>query len=56
MDARVEPAAAEVVCREILDTDDPVLPAARFIYETTLDEDERIPWEWLARTPERRMA
>jgi hypothetical protein len=42
------------VCREILDLDDPVLPAARGLYETTLDEDERIPWEWLARTPERR--
>jgi GNAT superfamily N-acetyltransferase len=44
----------EIVCREILDLDDSILPAARAIYETTLDEDERIPWEWLARTPERR--
>lgn len=48
------PEITEVVCREILDLDDPVLPIARTIYETTLDEDERIPWEWLARTPERR--
>jgi GNAT superfamily N-acetyltransferase len=54
MNTPAEPATAEVVCREILDLDDPVLPAARAIYESTLDEDERIPWEWLARTPERR--
>ena len=27
------------------------LPA---LYESILDEDERIPWEWLARTPDRR--
>src|SRR5690349_7683693 len=54
MDMRTEPAVAEIVCREILDPDDPVLPLARVIYETTLDEDERIPWEWLAHTPERR--
>ena len=54
MDIRLGPATAEVVCREVLNDDDPVLPAARVIYETTLDEDERIPWEWLARTPERR--
>ena len=52
MDMPAEPATAEVVCREILDLDDPVLPAARAIYESTLDEDERIPWEWFARTPE----
>lgn len=43
-----------LVCREILDSDDPVLPGARYLYETTLDADERIPWEWLARTPDRR--
>ena len=54
MDTRTDPAVAEIVCREILDPDDPVLPLARVIYETTLDEDERIPWEWLAHTPERR--
>ena len=56
MDMNGEPATNEIVCREILDNDDPVLPAARVIYEATLDEDERIPWEWLARTPERRRA
>lgn len=44
----------DTVCREILDVRDPVLPAARALYESTLDEAERIPWEWLARTPERR--
>lgn len=54
MDPQVLPGSGEIVCREILDLDDPVLPAARVLYETTLDEDERIPWEWLARTPERR--
>jgi GNAT superfamily N-acetyltransferase len=53
MDTSEKP-GTEIVCREILDLDDPVLPAAQTLYETTLDEDERIPWEWLARTPERR--
>lgn len=55
MDPRPDPAST-IACREILDPADPVLPAARQIYETTLDEDERIPWGWLARTPERRLA
>jgi GNAT superfamily N-acetyltransferase len=45
---------AEIVCRDILDPDDPVLPRARALYESVLEEEERIPWEWLARTPERR--
>jgi GNAT superfamily N-acetyltransferase len=54
MDSTSELTTGEIVCREIVDLDDPVLPAARAIYETTLDEDERIPWEWLARTSERR--
>jgi GNAT superfamily N-acetyltransferase len=54
MDSPSESKTGEIVCREIVDLDDPVLPAARAIYESTLDEDERIPWEWLARTPERR--
>jgi len=53
MSLSAEPAAGGIVCREILDLEDPVLPAARLIYESTLDEDERIPWQWLARTPER---
>jgi GNAT superfamily N-acetyltransferase len=47
-------AASEIVCREIVDADDPVLPAARALYESVLEEAERIPWEWLARTPARR--
>src|SRR5688500_15265433 len=37
-----------------MDADDPILPAVRSLYESVLDEAERIPWEWLARTPERR--
>ena len=53
MSLRSDPTTA-VVCREILEHGDPILPAARLLYETTLDEDARIPWEWLARTPERR--
>jgi GNAT superfamily N-acetyltransferase len=44
----------DVVCREIDDPADAILPSARSLYETVLDEAERIPWEWLARTPERR--
>jgi GNAT superfamily N-acetyltransferase len=52
----VHPPATETVCREILDVNDPILPAVQALYESTLDEEERIPWGWLARTPERRMA
>jgi GNAT superfamily N-acetyltransferase len=48
------PATDTVLCREILEADDPVLPAARALYESTLEEAERIPWEWLDRTPARR--
>ncbi|HEX3147089.1 MAG TPA: GNAT family N-acetyltransferase [Gemmataceae bacterium] len=48
-----DPTITAFACRELLDSDDPALPAACVLYETTLDEDERIPWEWLARTPER---
>ncbi len=44
----------EIVCREIDDPADPVLQSARSLYESVLDEAERISWEWLARTPERR--
>ena len=40
--------------RDLTDPHDPALGPARRLYETTLDEDERIPWEWLARTPQRR--
>jgi GNAT superfamily N-acetyltransferase len=40
--------------RDLTHPRDPALGPARRIYETTLDEDERIPWEWLARTPQRR--
>lgn len=44
----------DVVFREVLDPSDPILPSAQSLYESVLDEAERIPWEWLARTPERR--
>jgi hypothetical protein len=56
MSTHVSPTTIPIVCREILDRADPILPAARRLYESTLDVDERIPWEWLARTPERRAA
>lgn len=49
-------ASRDIVCREIDDPADPVLPSARALYESVLDESERIPWEWLARTPDRRRA
>src|SRR5262245_57408606 len=39
--------------RDLVDPDDPILPAARALYESVLEENERIPWEWLARTPDR---
>src|SRR5688572_25579963 len=51
---RVPPALDGAVCREVMDADDPVLLPTRALYESILDEAERIPWEWLARTPERR--
>jgi GNAT superfamily N-acetyltransferase len=54
MEMPANPKAVEFVCREILDPNDPVLPAARALYESTLDEAERIPWHWLASTPQRR--
>ena len=44
---------AEIVCRDIRNPDDPILPAAQRLYESVLEEEERIPWQWLARTPER---
>jgi GNAT superfamily N-acetyltransferase len=56
MDSASLPVAGEILCREIDDPSDPVLPSARALYESVLDESERIPWEWLARTPERRRA
>ena len=46
----------DTVCWELFDAADPLLDAARALYESTLEEAERIPWEWLARTPERRKA
>ncbi len=34
-------------CREIKSPNDPILPAIRTLYETTLDRAERIPWTWI---------
>jgi GNAT superfamily N-acetyltransferase len=56
MASQLQSLPAETVCREILDVNDPILPPVQALYEATLDEEERIPWEWLARTPERRLA
>jgi GNAT superfamily N-acetyltransferase len=36
-------------CWELLNPADPLLAAVRRLYETALDEDERVPWEWLER-------
>jgi GNAT superfamily N-acetyltransferase len=36
-----------IYCWELLDPADRLLPAVRGLYETALDEDERVPWEWL---------
>lgn len=46
--------ADPIIYRDLTDPADPALGPARALYEATLDEDERIPWEWLARTPQRR--
>ena len=34
---------------ELLNTSDPLLPAVRGLYESALESDERVPWEWLER-------
>ncbi|MCU0704090.1 MAG: GNAT family N-acetyltransferase [Fimbriiglobus sp.] len=36
-------------CWELVDAADPLLPEVRNLYEAALDEDERVPWEWLER-------
>lgn len=36
-------------CWEILHSADSLLPAVRELYETALEHDERVPWEWLER-------
>ncbi len=38
-----------IYCWELIDPADALLPAVRELYETALDEDERVPWEWLER-------
>ena len=43
-----------VVCREIVRNDDLALDPTCVLYEATQADDERIPWEWIGRTPERR--
>ena len=42
--------AAATICREVLDAHDARLTATRGIYETTLSDEERIPWEWIERS------
>ena len=37
-------------CWEALDVDDPILDQAKCLYEQTQAADERIPWEWIARS------
>jgi hypothetical protein len=36
-----------VVCWEVQGGDDALLDGVRRLYETTLDAEERIPWEWV---------
>jgi GNAT superfamily N-acetyltransferase len=38
-----------IYCWELFDHADPLMGAVRELYETALDEDERVPWEWLER-------
>jgi len=38
-----------IYCWELIDPTDLLLPAVRGLYETALDEDERVPWEWIER-------
>lgn len=45
----------KIVCWEALDAADPVMPAARRLYEETLAADERIPWQWIERAVENRV-
>jgi GNAT superfamily N-acetyltransferase len=40
---------SELLCWEALDSEDPILKAARQLYEATLDAAERIPWVWIER-------
>lgn len=42
-------AFAKVYCWEPTELGTPVLAAARQLYETTIDPDERIPWMWIER-------
>lgn len=37
-------------CWEALDVEDPILDQAKRLYELTQAADERIPWEWIARS------
>ena len=38
-----------IFCWELFDHADPLMAAVRGLYESALDEDERVPWEWLER-------
>jgi len=37
-------------CWEATDVNDPMIPAARRVYEETLAPDERIPWKWIEKS------
>ena len=43
-----------LICWEIFDVSDPRLAEVKKLYELTQAPDERIPWEWLERSVERR--
>ena len=45
-----------IYCWELFDPADPLMESVRGLYETALDEDERVPWEWLERGVKARTA
>lgn len=44
-----------IYCWELFDHADPLMGAVRALYESALDADERVPWEWLERGVKSRM-
>ena len=44
-----------IFCWELFDHADPLMGAVRALYESALDADERVPWEWLERGVKSRM-
>jgi ribosomal protein S18 acetylase RimI-like enzyme len=45
-----------IYCWELMNDADPLLPAVRGLYESCLEPDERIPWEWMERGVKTRSA